>query len=434
MKKYDTRQLDAEELAALCQRPSIRFDTALPTAKAIIDDIKRDGDAAIIRYEATFGNRWLSSSNELRVTSKEITQAATRVPQTTRQAFEQAAANIEKFHRAQRTGRETVEVMPGITCFAEMRGIEKVGLYVPGGTAPLPSTLLMLAIPAKLAGCPEITVCTPAGKDGKVPDIVLYAASLCGIDTIYTIGGAQAIGAMAYGTETVPKAYKIFGPGNQYVTAAKMLVSIDPDGAAIDMPAGPTEVLVIADQHARADFVAADLLAQAEHGSDSQTILVCTDDTKTDEIRATVHQQLQTLPRKAIAGRALANSFALVVPTLSEAVTFANRYAPEHLIINTAAAEKLVPAITNAGSVFIGQYACESAGDYASGTNHSLPTYGYARSYSGVSLTSFQKRITFQQITRAGAAELSPLVATMAASEGLEGHKRAMELRYKKRT
>jgi histidinol dehydrogenase len=322
--------------------------------------------------------------------------------------------------------------MEGVNCFSQARAIEKVGLYIPGGTAPLPSTVLMLAIPAKIAGCREIVLASPPDKHGKIDDIILFSAKLCGISQIFKIGGAQAIGSLAYGTQSVPKVYKIFGPGNQYVTTAKMLVSTDPQGAAIDMPAGPTEVLVIADHSAKDDFVAADLLSQAEHGDDSQAILVATSDKKADKILAQVKNQLSSLPRKKIAQKALENSFVIIAPSIEKAIDFSNQYAPEHLILNVKKPQKYIPKIINAGSVFLGQYSCEAAGDYASGTNHALPTYGYAKVHEGVNIKSFQKQITFQQITKKGAENLGPIVAKMAQQEELEGHKRAMELRYKK--
>lgn len=426
MKRYDITQLDNDQLQALYKRPGISFGTTTPIVTPILDDIRQNGDNAIRYYEAKFGN---NDSVGLQVTEQEIDDACLRISKKVKRAFMQAAKNIETFHKAQLKAETSVETMPGVTCYAEIRGIEKVGLYVPGGTAPLPSTLLMLAIPAKLAGCKEIVICTPS-KDGIIADIVLYAARLCGVGKIFKIGGAQAIAAMAYGTETIPKVDKIFGPGNQYVTAAKILVSIDPDGAAIDMPAGPSEVLVIADKQARADFVAADLLAQAEHGSDSQVVLVSTSQAKINAVFLELEKQLPLLPRKDIAAQALANSFALLVPSSEIAVDFSNRYAPEHLILNTVNAENLVSKIINAGSVFVGPYSCESAGDYASGTNHSLPTYGYARAYSGVSIASFQKRITFQQVTQRGAEAIGPVVSVMATEEGLDAHRRAMEFRY----
>jgi len=425
MRRYDIAKLNNKELRELCNRPAITFDSVLPVVQAIVDDVKQNGDKGVKRYEAKFGSQ---NVDNLLVSEQEIIEAYARIPEDIKLAFAQAAKNIEKFHRVQLRQEPKIETMPGVTCFAEMRGIEKVGLYIPGGTAPLPSTVLMLSIPARLAGCQKIVLCTPS-KNGRVPDIILCAAQLCGITKIFKIGGAQAIAAMAYGTESVPKVYKIFGPGNQYVTAAKMLASIDPEGAAIDMPAGPSEVLVVADKNARTDFVAADLLAQAEHGIDSQVVLVSDSPAKIDEVLVEIQKQLQILSRKDIAAGALMNSFTLLVPSLQTAVEFSNQYAPEHLILNTRNADQLVGSVVNAGSVFVGPFSCESAGDYASGTNHSLPTYGYAQAYSGVSVASFQKRITFQQVTLQGAANIGPIVTTMATEESLDAHRHAMELR-----
>lgn len=427
MKKYYFRQLDETSLKNLCGRKAIRFDAVLPIVQDVLREVKLSGDEAVRAYTKKFDNVSLSS---FAVTQAEIERACERVSKNIQSAFNKAAHNIERFHKSQIVKLKKVETMSGITCFTEARPIEKVGLYIPGGTAPLPSTVLMLSIPAKLAGCKEIVLATPPAKDGNVADIILFAAKLCGITQIFKIGGAQAIAALAFGTESVPKVYKIFGPGNQYVTAAKMLVSTDTDGAAIDMPAGPTEVLVIADEKARADFVASDLLSQVEHGIDSQAILVTTTDKKADEILAEVKRQLETLPRKEIARKSLGNSFIVIIDSIEKAIVFSNRYAPEHLILNVENAAKYISEITNAGSVFLGQYSCESAGDYASGTNHSLPTYGYARVYSGVSVSSFQKQLTFQNITKQGAKNLGPVVAMMASQESLEGHKRAMQLRY----
>jgi len=427
MKKYYFRQLDETSLKNLCERKAIRFDAVLPIVQDVLREVKSSGDKAIREYTEKFDNVCLSS---FAVRQAEIERACERVSKNIQSAFNKAARNIERFHKSQIVKLKKVQTMPGITCFTEARPIEKVGLYIPGGTAPLPSTVLMLGIPAKLAGCKEIVLATPPAKDGNAADIILFAAKLCGITQIFKIGGAQAIAALAFGTESVPKVYKIFGPGNQYVTAAKMLVSIDTDGAAIDMPSGPTEVLVIADEKARADFVASDLLSQAEHGIDSQAILVTTTDKKADEILAEVKRQLETLPRKEIARKSLGNSFIVIIDSIEKAIVFSNRYAPEHLILNVENAAKYISEITNAGSVFLGQYSCESAGDYASGTNHSLPTYGYARVYSGVSVSSFQKQLTFQKITKQGAKNLGPVVAMMASQESLEGHKRAMQLRY----
>lgn len=428
MKKYYLKQLNDAQLKGLCKRKVLRFDDVFPIVKEVLEQVKTRGDEAVGEYTKKFDNVELSCFS---VSQQEINQACKRVPQNVQNAFKKAAANIEKFHKVHLMKLKKVQTMPGVVCFSEPRPIEKVGLYIPGGTAPLPSTVLMLAIPAKIAGCKEIFLTTPPAKNGTVADVILYAAKLCGITQIFKIGGAQAIAALAYGTETVPKVYKIFGPGNRYVQAAKMLVSIDSDGAAIDMPAGPTEVLVIADEKARADFVASDILSQAEHSTDSQCVFVCTDEKKIDEILVQVKNQLQVLPRKEIAKESLNNSFALIVESVKHAIIFSNMYAPEHLILNIENAEKYVPKIINVGSVFLGQYSCESAGDYASGTNHTLPTYGYARVYSGVSVNSFQKQITFQKITKQGAKNLGPIVATMAEQESLEGHKRAMQLRYK---
>ena len=428
MKKYFLGQLDVFSLKNLCKRKVIRFDDILPVVENVLREVKMRGDEAVREFTANFDNVSLSS---FAITQKEIDSACKRIPQNVQGAFKKAANNIEKFHKLQAAKRKAVQIVTGVSCFAEARPIENVGLYIPGGTAPLPSTVLMLAIPAQLAGCKEIVLVTPPTRDGSVADIILFAAKLCGIKQIFKIGGAQAIAALAFGTESVPKVYKIFGTGNQYVTAAKMLISIDLNGAAIDMPAGPTEVLVIADEKARADFVASDLLSQAEHGIDSQAIIVTTSDKKADEVLGEVQRQLQTLPRKKIAQKTFDNSFVIVADSIDEAIDFSNRYAPEHLILNVTNAKKYIPAITNAGSVFLGPYSCASAGDYASGTNHSLPTYGYARVYGGVSVRSFQKQVTFQEITKQGAKNLGPMVSTMASQESLEGHRRAMQLRYK---
>ncbi|HEX5797104.1 MAG TPA: histidinol dehydrogenase [Candidatus Saccharimonadales bacterium] len=426
MKTYYIARLQKDDLESLYKRKAIGSSGVRKTVEGIISRVRNEGDAALFKLAKKFDKADLDS---LVVSKEEIAEATANLPVKLKDAYKKAAENIKKFHDVQLTGRQSVETMPGVTCFAEMRPIEKVGLYVPGGTAALPSTLLMLAIPAKLAGCKEIIICTPPGTDGKIPGSILYAADICGVDKIYKAGGAQAIAAMAYGTKTVPKTYKIFGPGNQYVTTAKMLVSTDMDGAAIDMPAGPTELLVVADEEARPDFVAADLLSQAEHGTDSQVILVSTSEKNAESILKQLTSQLDSLPRKEIARKTLDNSFVLIVKDVSQAIEFANRFAPEHLILNVKGAENYVDEIANAGSVFLGRYSTESAGDYASGTNHSLPTYGYARTYSGVSLSSFQKRITFQKLTKAGAANIAPIVSAMATVESLEGHKRAMEIR-----
>jgi histidinol dehydrogenase len=385
-------------------RPAIKFD---PIVNEVLKDVKKNGDKAVKKYSKKF--------------DKPL-NCKTQVSPEIKEAFQVAAQNIEKFHKAQITTGKEVETMPGVKCFQASRPIEKVGLYIPGGTAPLPSTVLMLAIPARLAGCREIIMCSPP----NIPEIMKYVADLAGVTQIFEIGGAQAIAAMAYGTETVPKVDKIFGPGNQYVTAAKMLC-----GTAIDMPAGPSELLVIADFDARSDFVAADLLSQAEHGPDSQVVLVSTDEAKADAIIKETKKQLKLLPRQKIAASALKNSFVLIVDDIKEAIEFSNDYAPEHLILNIKNPEKYLPQIINAGSVFLGQYSCESAGDYASGTNHTLPTYGYAKSYSGVSIDSFMKKITFQELNKEGVLNIGPIVEKMAEIEQLQAHKNAMTLRLK---
>ncbi|MBU1992944.1 MAG: histidinol dehydrogenase [Patescibacteria group bacterium] len=424
MKKYTLKNLNKKQIEKLLIRPSINFETVFEVVKNVMADVKENGDKAITKYTERFDETKLDN---FAVTEEEITSACKRIPNETKKAFKEAAANIEKFHKSQIEKCKEIETTRGVKCFQESRPIEKVGLYIPGGAAPLPSTVLMLAIPAKIAGCREMIMCTPP----RVADIILYAANLTGITKIFRIGGAQAIAALAYGTAQIPKVYKIFGPGNQYVTAAKMLASIDPDGAALDMPAGPSEVLVIADKYAKADFVAADLLSQAEHSTDSQVVLVCTDKNKTDEILKKVEKQLDELPRKEIAKKSLEESFALITKTIEESITFSNNYAPEHLIINVKNPNLYLKEIQNAGSVFIGQYSCESAGDYASGTNHTLPTYGYAKMYSGISTDNFTKKITFQELSMEGVQNLGPIVEKMAETEDLQGHKNAMSIRLK---
>ncbi|MFC1810744.1 histidinol dehydrogenase [Patescibacteria group bacterium] len=426
MKTYLLKNLGTNELNKLVKRPAIKFDAVFEIVKGVLSKVKNEGDSAIKMYTEKFDGVALES---FEVKGNEIAEACLNVPADLKRAFKIAKTNIEKFHEANTYEGKKVETSKGVICYKKNVAIEKVGLYIPGGTAPLPSTVLMLAVPAKIAGCKDIIMCTPPDKNGNVPDIILYVANLAGVTKIYKIGGAQAIAAMAYGSETVKKVYKIFGPGNQYVTAAKMLASIDPDGSAIDMPAGPSEVLVIADNYSRADFVAADLLSQAEHGPDSQVVLVCNDNKKCEEILDEVKKQLKLLPRKDIAKKALDNSFALIVENLEEAFKFSNKYAPEHLILNFNNAEQYTNEIINAGSVFIGQYSCESAGDYASGTNHTLPTYGYAKNYSGVNTEAFVKKITYQKISKEGVKNLGPVVEKMAEVEELQGHKNAMTIR-----
>ncbi len=426
MKKYYLNALNEPQIKNICKRPANNFGTVFPVAKTIIEDVRKNGDKAVRRYIKEFDDVTLE---KLGTTQKEIKNSYSATSPAFKRACAVAYANIEKFHRAQVSKMPIVETIKGVRCWREARPIEKVGLYIPGGTAPLPSTVLMLGIPAKIAGCKEIILCTPPQKDSTIPDSILFAAWQCGITKIFKVGGAQAIAAMAYGTETIPKVDKIFGPGNRYVTAAKMLTALDPKGAAIDLPAGPTELLVIADKYARPDFVASDLLSQAEHGVDSQVVLVATDNRSAKNILAEVKKQLVTLPRREIAAQALEKSFVLIASSVEEAIIFSNAYAPEHLIMNMSNPERYLKRIINAGSVFIGQYSCESAGDYASGPNHTLPTYGYARAYSGVSVDSFIKQVTFQKLTREGARRLKNTVSVMAEVEGLEGHKRAIEIR-----
>ncbi len=418
MKRYFLEQMG--DLGRLCERPGVDLTGTVEAMKPVMKAILERGDEAVKEFTKSFDGVEL---DDLEVSSAEIDSACGRVPEDLKGSLQLAARNIEKFHKAQIGERIEVETVEGVTCFQEARAIEKVGLYIPGGSAPLPSTVLMLGIPAKLAGCKEIVMCTPPEPD----DAILYAAKFVGVDRVFRIGGAQAIAAMAYGTDSVPQVYKICGPGSQYVTAAKLLASLE--GVAIDMPAGPTELLVIADKNARADFVAADLISQAEHGPDSQVVFVCTDKAKAAEIEEEVKKQLNELPRKDIATRSLENSFILLVENLDQAIKFSNSYAPEHLSLNIAEAEELVPKIENAGSVFIGPYSCESAGDYASGTNHTLPTYGFARSYSGVSVSTFQKQITFQKLDERGIEAIGEAVERIADCEQLIGHKRAMTLR-----
>ncbi|MBT8178516.1 MAG: histidinol dehydrogenase, partial [Eudoraea sp.] len=362
-------------------------------------------------------------------TPEEFQEAEAAVPADLQKAIQQAKANIERFHIAQRTGRIEVETAPGVLCWQEKKPIEKVGLYIPGGTAPLFSTILMLAIPAQIAGCGEVVLCTPPNKEGKVHPAILYTASLCGLTQVFKVGGIQAVAAMTFGTETIPKVYKIFGPGNQYVTVAKQLAT--QFGVAIDMPAGPSEVMVVADDSAKAPFVAADLLSQAEHGSDSQVVLVSTSMDMLTQVQDEIGIQLKALPRKEMAEKALSNSKLIYTPGMETAVSMINYYGPEHLILSCTDAENVAGEVMNAGSVFLGNFTPESAGDYASGTNHTLPTNGYARQYSGVNLDSFMKSITYQRITEMGIQEIGQTVALMAEAEGLQAHKNAITVRLK---
>ena len=363
---------------------------------------------------------------------QKLKTAENLLSQELKDAIQQAKSNIEKFHRSQIEELKVIETMPGINCWRRSVGIEKVGIYIPGGSAPLFSTVLMLAIPAVIAGCKEIILCTPPSKDSSINPAILYTANLCGVKKIFKVGGVQAIAAMAYGTETIPKVFKIFGPGNQYVTAAKQL--IQKEGIAIDMPAGPSEVLVIADETAVPEFVAADLLSQAEHGADSQVILLITCEEDAEKIQLSIKEQLQKLPRKEIAEKALANSKIVLLNSIDEAIDLSNLYAPEHLILSYEKAEEFTGKIISAGSVFIGNYSPESVGDYASGTNHTLPTNGYAAMYSGVSVDSFVKKVTFQQLTKEGLTNIGNTVMQMAEAEGLDAHKNAVAIRLKQKT
>jgi histidinol dehydrogenase len=410
----------------IARRPQLELEFLESSVRNVLTRVKKSGDEALREFTRQFDKADLT---DIRALPAEISDAEKALSNELRQAIRAAAANIEKFHAAQKREPLKIETTPGVYCWRKGVPIDKVGIYIPGGSAPLFSTVLMLGIPAKLAGCREIVLCTPPDAAGKVNPAILFAANLVGVTQIFKAGGAQAIAAMAYGTETVPAVNKIFGPGNQYVTKAKQLVM--EDGLAIDMPAGPSEVLVIADKTATPAFVAADLLSQAEHGEDSQVVLVLTDESLIDPIRREIDQQLETLPRKAIAAKALANSRVVVFKTAAEAVAFINLYAPEHLIINTAAPENLAADITNAGSVFLGNYSPEAIGDYASGTNHTLPTNGYARAYAGVSLESFLKYITYQQLSEDGLRALGPIVEQLAEAEQLEAHKRAVTIRLK---
>ncbi len=421
--KYPNR----EDYKSLCKRTVLNKENLESLVKTVLKDVKKNGDEALFKYTKQFDKAILSS---LEVSKSEITNAETLLKESLKKAIQTAKNNIEKFHESQREQENKIETTIGITCWRKSLPIEKVGLYIPGGTAPLFSTILMLAIPAKLAGCNEIILCTPPDKDGNIHPVILYTASLVGVTKICKVGGAQAIAGMAYGTKSVPKVYKIFGPGNQYVTKAKEL--IQQDGVAIDMPAGPSEVLVIADETCNPDFVAADLLSQAEHGTDSQSILVVNKEVLVQEVLACLTRQLNALPRKEIATKALENSAVILINSIEEALEFSNEYAPEHLIIASDNASRYIDKIKNAGSVFLGNYSCESMGDYASGTNHTLPTNGYAKNYSGVSLDSFIKKITFQEISPLGIKNLGEAVEIMATAEGLIAHKNAVSFRLQR--
>lgn len=411
---------------SILERPAITEGANITAAVAqVIAKVRSEGDAALFELTEKFDRVKPAS---LRVSREEMDAAAARLSETMKQALEQAYNNISKFHKAQKAQPIKVETMPGVVCEQVTRPINKVGLYIPGGSAPLPSTVLMLGVPAQIAGCRKVVLCSPP----PIADEILYVAKLCNIDEVYNLGGGQAIAAMAYGTETVTKVDKIFGPGNAYVTEAKRQVSNDFRGAAIDMPAGPSEVLVIADETADANFIAADLLSQAEHGPDSQVVLVTPSPVLADQVTDAVQKQLKVLSRASIAEKALASSLIIIAESLTQAVSISNYYGPEHLIVQTRNPRELVPLLDNAGSIFLGDWSPESVGDYASGTNHVLPTYGYTRTYSSLGLADFSKRMTVQELTADGLQLLAPTVVTMAEAEGLDAHKRAVTIRVEK--
>jgi histidinol dehydrogenase len=412
------------EWDGLCERPEFQKEDLSKSVASILSQVKEGGDVALMNLTERYDKIRL---DQLSISEQEWQSVA--LDRELEEAILLAKANIERFHRSQQITEPQVETMPGVRCWRKSIAIDKVGIYIPGGTAPLFSTVLMLGVPATLAGCKQIVLCTPPDPEGKIHPAILFTASILGIDKVFKVGGAQAIAAMTYGTETIPKVHKIFGPGNQYVTKAKQMAQ--EDGLAIDMPAGPSEVLVIADEHADASYVAADLLSQAEHGDDSQVILLSDSESLIQGVLKALEMQLPLLPRKEMAEKALQNSRAILLADMDEVVAFSNSYAPEHLIVVTERNDAIVNAITNAGSVFIGPYSCESAGDYASGTNHTLPTNGYARAYSGVSVDSFVKKITYQEISAEGMRKLGPSIQKMAEAELLFAHKNAVTLRLK---
>lgn len=423
--KYPSR----EEWAALAERPVLDVSTLFDTVRTVLNEVRMEGDAAVMRYEEKFDKINPATFGSLQVSEEEIIAARALVSEDLKEAIRNAKNNIETFHASQRFTGKKVETTAGVTCWQKAVAIEKVGLYIPGGTAPLFSTVLMLAVPARIAGCKEIVLCTPPDKNGNVHPAILFAAETAGVNKIFKIGGIQAIAAMAYGTQSVPKVYKIFGPGNQYVTAAKQLVSLK--DVAIDMPAGPSEVEVIADESANPEFIAADFLSQAEHGADSQAMLVTASEGIVGKVILAIQEQVARLPRQEITEKALKHSRIIVLKDRQEVIDFTNLYAPEHLIIQTTDYTAIAGQVENAGSVFMGPYTPESAGDYASGTNHTLPTNGYAKAYSGVNLDSFIKKITFQEITADGIRQLGDTIRIMAANEQLEAHRNAVTIRLK---
>ena len=416
----------AETWKELTQRPQLELEFLESSVRNVLNRVKKSGDQALKELTLQYDK---VSVEELKVSASEIAEAEESLSGDLKNAIRIAASNIEKFHAAQKRETLKVETMPGVSCWRKGVPIDKVGIYIPGGTAPLFSTVLMLGTPAKLAGCKEVVLCSPPDKNGKINAAILFAAHVVGITKIFKVGGAQAIAALAFGTESIPKVYKIFGPGNQYVTKAKQLVT--EEGLAIDMPAGPSEVLIMVDETANPEFVAADLLSQAEHGEDSQVMLVLSDEALLAPIQQHLHTQLEKLPRKSMAEKSLLNSRAIIFTDPQQAIDFVNEYAPEHLILNLKNAEEIALAITNAGSVFLGNYSPEAMGDYASGTNHTLPTNGYAKAFAGVSLESFMKYITYQQLTAVGMKNLGPIVEKMAEAEELIGHKVAVQVRLK---
>ena len=420
------KSLSENQQGSILERPAIAEGANITTAVSeVLSKVRTEGDAAIIELTEKFDR---IKSESIRVSSLEIKAASERLSESMKSALEQAYSNISKFHKAQKSQPIKVETQPGVFCEQITRPIQKVGLYIPGGSAPLPSTVLMLGVPAKIAGCRKVVLCSPP----PIADEILYVAKLCGIDEVYNVGGAQAVAAMAYGTETISKVDKIFGPGNAYVTEAKRQVSNDFRGAAIDMPAGPSEVLVIADETADPDFIAADLLSQAEHGPDSQVVLVTPSAIIADQVTDSVRRQLKALSRSGIAEKALASSLIIIAESITQAISISNYYGPEHLIVQTKNPRELLPLLDNAGSIFLGDWSPESAGDYASGTNHVLPTYGYTRTYSSLGLADFSKRMTVQELSADGLKNLAPTVVTMAEAEGLDAHKRAVTIRVEK--
>ncbi|MBM4812724.1 histidinol dehydrogenase [Vibrio parahaemolyticus] len=422
------QSLSEEQQDAILERPAIAEGANITAAVAdVIAKVRTQGDAALLELTEKFDR---VKPESIRVPSKEINAASERLSAEMKQALEQAYSNIAKFHKAQKPQPIKVETQPGVMCEQVTRPIQKVGLYIPGGSAPLPSTVLMLGVPAKIAGCRKVVLCSPP----PIADEILYVAKLCGIDEVYNVGGGQAVAAMAYGTKSVSKVDKIFGPGNAYVTEAKRQVSNDFRGAAIDMPAGPSEVLVIADETADPDFIAADLLSQAEHGPDSQVVLVTPSPIVADQVTDSVQRQLKSLSRADIAQKALASSLIIISESITQAISISNYYGPEHLIVQTKNPRELLPLLDNAGSIFLGDWSPESAGDYASGTNHVLPTYGYTRTYSSLGLADFSKRMTVQELSAEGLQNLAPTVVTMAEAEGLDAHKRAVTIRVEKLT